>query len=376
MPLYNSEDVFSDRAKAMGLSDLIPAMKTRGWTTPGAYGFSSAYVPGAPDDTSFIERVVLPLVGSETDARVPALRMLHAECYTLAVAEMQRRITGNPTGETESVPRAERKARRDKTAARLAGLHIHGQAEPAHSLEDAVARMAEDNTARYIPWADCLSREEELTTEEGDNRSKRAKTSKAMMTDDKGFVKMVVDEGAATADYSKSGLLNFILTRRGVALDEYDVMSYMAHDKIRQRLMSELLDEPVDPRFEGPSLEQLKRADAYIFRALAADCQGGIRRDSNGNLPLGEAIDKVLCSHRLTLILAGNRKGGASAGSQEDRPKSEDKDNTNGETKGQKKRRLLKQKKRGITAPIKQSRTRQGHPRRGQQTSHPGCRGS
>ena len=271
----------------------MEAMGSRGWTNPGAFGFSSSYIPGAPDDKAFIEKIVIPLVGSETDARVPALRMLHAECYTMAVAEMQRRITGAPSAEHETVPRAERKARRDKTSERIRGIKIIGQVEPAHSLEDRVAKMAEENLVKCISWADCPSRDEELQAEEENERSKKARVSNSLVTDDKGYVKMTREQDSATADYSKSGLLNFVLTRRGIALDEYDVMSFDKHDQIRQRLMSELLDEPVDPRFEGPSLEQVKKADAFIFRMLGSECSGGIRRTPAGTLPMDDAIEKV-----------------------------------------------------------------------------------
>jgi hypothetical protein len=173
---------------------------------------------------------------------------------------------------------------------------------------------SKENTARYIPWAECPSREEELNAADEKNKNKRARTSKAMETDDKGFVKIVANESSATADFSKSGLLNFVLTRRGVALDDYDVMSYMSHDTICQRLMSELLDEPVDPHFEGPSIEQLKKADSYIFRMLGVECPGGIRRTANGTLPMDDAIDNVLSSSKLGLILAGNRRQGGSGG--------------------------------------------------------------
>jgi hypothetical protein len=50
------------RISELGLTAFSNEFTARGWDTHGNFAFASAYVPGAVDDTKFVEQVVLPLL--------------------------------------------------------------------------------------------------------------------------------------------------------------------------------------------------------------------------------------------------------------------------------------------------------------------------
>ena len=90
--IVDSEAVFKARAQQIGLKeDVIEAMASKGWTTFATFSFSSTYVPGAPDDATFLSKVVGPLLGAEDHRDGPKLRRLVYESYTIMASEMRSR---------------------------------------------------------------------------------------------------------------------------------------------------------------------------------------------------------------------------------------------------------------------------------------------
>ncbi len=66
--LIESEAVFQARLKAMGLERMIGEFSRRGWGKMSTFAFASAWTPGVGDDTSFKNKVLTPLLGSEDHA--------------------------------------------------------------------------------------------------------------------------------------------------------------------------------------------------------------------------------------------------------------------------------------------------------------------
>ncbi len=89
MAALDSEAVLLARMAELGLEGLSEAMHARGWKTMASFAFS---VPPSqqPDDAQFRNDVILRLVADLDDPRVPAIRRLHFEAYTIAVVEMRR----------------------------------------------------------------------------------------------------------------------------------------------------------------------------------------------------------------------------------------------------------------------------------------------
>ena len=93
MVSVDSVAVFMERLVGLGLNELKPKFEARGWTTLGAFAFSSAYKPGG-DDKIFVDEVIAPLVESKEDPKVPAIRRLFYEAHAFAAADLNRRLNG------------------------------------------------------------------------------------------------------------------------------------------------------------------------------------------------------------------------------------------------------------------------------------------
>ena len=96
-------------------------MKKAGWKTHVAFAYCVA-PNSSGSDKQFAERVVVPLLGSEADPLTPVLRQFNFDSYTLAAAELQRRVERTGEEPPRELPRVERERRRDACQARLTGV--------------------------------------------------------------------------------------------------------------------------------------------------------------------------------------------------------------------------------------------------------------
>eukprot|EP00973_Karenia_brevis_P065545 9110294-Karenia_brevis.AAC.1 len=88
----DSIPVFEAKLKELGLDCYLESHFTpRGWTAAANFAFAANYVPGTPDDSTFVADVILPVLGSTLDPQVPALRRLFFDCYTMLAADAQRK---------------------------------------------------------------------------------------------------------------------------------------------------------------------------------------------------------------------------------------------------------------------------------------------
>ena len=72
-----------------------------------------------------------------------------------------------------------------------------------------------------------------------------------------------------------------LLIRRGLALEVGCVMSYSAHDKLKQRLMTSLTYAP-PPGYNKVGYAQVKEADAMFWDLLAQRARGGRHQAEGG----------------------------------------------------------------------------------------------
>ena len=95
-----------------------------------------------------------------------------------------------------------------------------------------------------------------------------------------------------------------------------DLMSWEAHEKLRQDLMAALLRTP-PPGYSRVTKQQIRRADEQAFAIMAKETEGGIKR-KGGTRPLDDAVDKAL-NHRdynlpLQPLAGSGGSGAASSG--------------------------------------------------------------
>eukprot|EP00439_Symbiodinium_sp_Y106_P008841 s11779_g1.t1 len=107
-----------------------------------------------------------------------------------------------------SVP--ERAERHNKIAKRLPGLDIRNRHEPSDSLVDMFVAQYEQNRIQFVEWDRLTSKEQEA--------SSNAKKETVLSVDSSGRLKTEKGD-SAKAETSTELLLQFALTRRGVAME-------------------------------------------------------------------------------------------------------------------------------------------------------------
>jgi len=234
--LIESTAVFETRAKAIGLSDaVIASAKALGWSSLGAFAFSCAYTPGVGSDESFKKDVVEALLGADpADPRrtqTASLRRLFFEAYTLVAANLKSKVERGSDPETpRKLPMPERLVRRNKIVQALKGIEIEGALEPGNCVVDTIVSMVEENMLRYLPWNECITREQELNNHKKD---------KSWKTGADGIIREQSDDAKVEADISSDLRLLQALMRRGIALDIGGAMTYDVHDKLVRLLIRE-----------------------------------------------------------------------------------------------------------------------------------------
>ena len=91
MALVDSIAEFTVRVQQLNLAEHRDRMTGVGVTTFAGLAFFSGFLPGGTEEV-FNNSLALPLLGSADHIHRPALRRLLIEAYTLASADLQRRV--------------------------------------------------------------------------------------------------------------------------------------------------------------------------------------------------------------------------------------------------------------------------------------------
>jgi hypothetical protein len=276
----DSEAVFLDRCHTLRLGSHLDRFRENGWLTYADLAFSTSYVPGQGDDARFLADIASKGLGDPAHKDLAALRRLFFEAFSLAAADLRRKVEVGSDDAPRKVPAAERHERRVQVERRLLGLSLTGELDVSNRLLDSCVQMAEDNVLRYIPWEECTARTMEMSG---------LKRDAALSTDADGSVKLVRVERTVLAATDNELRVQFALKRRGLALEMADLADYLVHDQLVDKLLTALLrDAPVGHR--RVDLAQLARADREAFRLLAQRTRPGIRRSGAEVRPLDAAL--------------------------------------------------------------------------------------
>ena len=293
----DSAAVFKQRALQIGLKeDAIEALQAKGWATFASLALSSAHIPGQSSDDVFVEKVIVPILGNPSHVDAAKLRRLHFEAYTATANEMRHKLDHASDDVPKKLPQAERSVRIRRLASRLPGLRLDGNMEPSHHLIDAVATMVDENSLKYISWAECLSRDDEAV---GIKRSREWKADASGTL--KEILKPLKEEHRA--DTSTDLRILQALHRRGAACDVGGLMTYAQHDCLVQDLLRELQRQP-PAGFLAVTHEQLQRADREVWRMAAeTTAHSGIAMTASGTYPVAEAFKTALSDARVRALL-------------------------------------------------------------------------
>ena len=222
----DSAAFFNQRVQELGLGEFLSQLHAKGYTTTGRFAFSSPYAPTAADDSAFVTNVVNPILGTSDHVLRPQLRRLGFETYAAMAADVQRQHARKERGPplplpTRKMSQAARAEKYEAQVRRRPSLRLVGQLQPSNVLADKAADMAESGVLKYVPWAACTTRGQEVT---GDQEVRELPDVKA--------------------DLQSDLKLHNALRRRGLAFDQVWLMSYDQHELFMEHIFSELQRDP------------------------------------------------------------------------------------------------------------------------------------
>ena len=275
MSLTDSEPNFRARAKSLGIQDVIlDSLCTHGLNTLAKFSFCSAFVPGNSDETPFVTAMQAAIGHAPSVGELASLRRLFHEAYGLTAAELKSTVERTEDMPIKKLAQPERADRLQRQQQKLKGLRIEGKMEPSDRLCDLANSMYEENRLHHIEISRCTSKEQEvLCTSQKDD--------KHVSVDASGAVRLRDKESKIDADLSTDMLTRLALVRRGLALDQANVLDYMEHDKWVERLFDCKISAQPDG-YARISMQQLINADRKLFVKLAELTRSGIQLTATG----------------------------------------------------------------------------------------------
>ncbi|CAL1162136.1 unnamed protein product [Cladocopium goreaui] len=241
--MLDSTADFLDRAAKLGANQQeLQNLQALGYDTFGKLAFATSYTPGQQDDT-LLKHLAAEVTGQDPPpaARLPIVRRLFFESYTLAAADMQMRLERKDDAVPRLLANAERSSRYEDQKKRLSGIDMTG-----------------------------LIRE--------------TKVSEALKANTDTDLK-----------------LRLALPRRSLAFDQARLVDYNAFEKWTQTMMEAYGTVPPEG-YLRVSVEQLHRADLQLFKAMMRETRSGIK-PLVGIRPVEQALLKAMDSAEVRLCL-------------------------------------------------------------------------
>lgn len=286
MSLVDSEAVFKSRAVAIGLTDeVIGLLRDCGLTTMGKLAFASSYVPGSSDDAPFITLVKTALKREPTISEMARIRRIFNESYAAASLEMKSLVEQSEEAPVRKLAAAERAERFREQQRRLRGIKIQGQQEPGDSLVDLAVSIYESDRLKHIPWEQCVSREHEILTS--------TKKDPMLSFDSSGTLKVAKKDSVAPCDVSSELHVRYCLVRRGLAMEQANLLSFEKHDSWCELLFHRKMTDP-PPGYNKVTFKQLQLADAKLFVVLGEATRDGIKVAADGTRPCDRVFDQAM----------------------------------------------------------------------------------
>ena len=204
---------------------------------------------------------------------VSILRRLFSESYANVAADIRCQTEQTDETAARKLAPAERAERLWMQQERLPGLNIKGQYEPGDTLVDKCCAAYESDRIVYIEWSSCISREFELMN----NVKKDA--SLTMTTD--GTLKLAKSQKVEPTQSSNEIQIRYCLVRRGLAMEQANILEFKKHDELIEMLMEARMAEPL-PGYQRISLKQLELADKKFFALLGEETRSGIKAKPEG----------------------------------------------------------------------------------------------
>ncbi len=254
----DSKATFLARCVEIGFTnDEVRTLAAKPWSSLAGFAFAANYQPGGADEgllrnlaASFVDK-------GDLDERMPAVRRLFYEAFTLSAADLKRKLDAKDLDEPRKMAMPERRQRMKEQRHRLGtSLKIEAQLEPSYASVDFFADMEQKDFVTYPAWSKFTTREQE---QEGTKELKHWKESAD------GTLKCEKDVELPDAKMDSDLQLRRLLTRRALAADQVGLASFdtfeMWHD-----LLFELMEEPPIVGHHAVTRQQAINADKALPR--------------------------------------------------------------------------------------------------------------
>ena len=112
---------------------------------------------------------------------------------------------------------------------------IRGNFEPGDSLIDRCVSAYEADRISYVTWDVCVSRDHEIVT--------GSKKDSGLTFDASGHLKLTKKDQIEPCNTSNEMAVRYCLIRRGLALDQANIMCYKKHERLAEKLINARMEE-------------------------------------------------------------------------------------------------------------------------------------
>ena len=295
----DSKAVFAARVRAIGLGEHLETFLGNNWSTYAELAFATHARPGQSQEL-YNEQILVPALGDTEHRDRNLLLRLFYEAFAVASAEIRRLQDPSAPDAPKVVPQPEKEARRAALAAKLIGLSVDGrfvgELDVSDRLLERCMDLWEKNAIAYVGLELCTKRDFEVLGYKRD-------PALAPMQDANGYLRMQQRQADEVCPIGTQSQWENAFTRRNLAMDMADVMSFQLGDRLRRTLVDSLTEE-VPPGHVAVSLNQLIAADRKFWVKLASLTCGGVKRDGQDERPCDAKAATVLDSVAFQLMLA------------------------------------------------------------------------
>ena len=277
--LVDSNAVFRQRAMAIGMKpDFFTLMEDLGVNTHAVMAFAVNYTPGSPDDKPLTEYASAIKGSACSPVELSVFKRLFFESFTLSAAELKGRTERTDDTLVRKLAAPERAIRYEAQKKRISGFVLENEFECSDRLIDLVIQQYDDNRLSLIPWGVCTKKISEIGG---------LKKEAAM---------------SATADITSDYLLRCAMTRRSLAYDQAQLITFSVFELWHEHLIAMRHLEPPSC-YQRTSYQQIIEADKFMHMKLCELTRNGIVPDDAGNKPLDKAIKDSISSWQINMYL-------------------------------------------------------------------------
>ena len=242
--------------------------------------------------------------GDPTIGELSSIRQLHFEASTLVIETYRDMVSQDSSdgAPMRKLPLPEKRARKEVQQARLTGIDMEGELDPAYQLIDACNHQLENTVVYWLAPSKCPKREVEIIA--------GFKEKPSVLQVENSTIKVGGPSTTIECDTSDSLRCQWAWQRRGLAYDQCKMISYGVHQKWIQRMLDCLSVLP-PPTFAAVTLSQCVRADKEMFLLLSQEGLASFKLDASGKPPLDAVMSRLMFDQRINQFLLPMQKSQA-----------------------------------------------------------------